>query len=64
VTPDEYAPTDADFPALVAYAGKNTRLLPGEIIAAPGGRRQELVKAGDIAEVSLPPFGTLRNPVA
>jgi 2-keto-4-pentenoate hydratase/2-oxohepta-3-ene-1,7-dioic acid hydratase in catechol pathway len=62
VTPDEYAVNDVDFPALVAYAGKNTRLLPGEIIAAPG-HQQELVKAGDIAEVSLPPFGTLRNPV-
>jgi 2-keto-4-pentenoate hydratase/2-oxohepta-3-ene-1,7-dioic acid hydratase in catechol pathway len=64
VTPDELDVHTVDFPALVAHAGENTRLLPGEVIAAPGGSRQELVKAGDTAEVSLPPFGTLRNPVA
>jgi 2-keto-4-pentenoate hydratase/2-oxohepta-3-ene-1,7-dioic acid hydratase in catechol pathway len=64
VTPDELDVHTVDFPALVVRAGENTRLLPGEIIAAPGGSHQELVRAGDTAEVSLPPFGTLRNPVA
>jgi len=62
ITPDEYGP-ELDFPALVAHAAENTRLLPGEVIAAPGGSRQEPVRAGDTGEVSLPPFGVLRNPI-
>jgi 2-keto-4-pentenoate hydratase/2-oxohepta-3-ene-1,7-dioic acid hydratase in catechol pathway len=64
LTPDELEVHLVDFPALVAYAGKNTRLLPGEVIAAPGGSRQELVRPGDTGEVSLTPFGRLRNRVA
>jgi hypothetical protein len=65
ITPDELDVDGVDFPALVAHAGKNTRLLPGEVIAAPPiGAPREMVKAGDIAEVGLPPLGTLRNPVA
>jgi hypothetical protein len=63
VTPDEYDADGIDFGALVAYAGRNTRLLPGEIIAAAGGIRLEPVHAGETAEVSLPPFGVLRNAV-
>jgi fumarylacetoacetate (FAA) hydrolase len=62
VTPDEYTP-ELDFEALVEHARLNTRLLPGEVIAAPGGRRQEPVRAGETAEVDVPPFGVLRNPV-
>jgi fumarylacetoacetate (FAA) hydrolase len=64
VTPDELELDSVDFPALLARAGANTRLLPGDVIAAPGGQRREPVRAGDTAEVSLTPFGTLRNPVA
>jgi 2-keto-4-pentenoate hydratase/2-oxohepta-3-ene-1,7-dioic acid hydratase in catechol pathway len=65
ITPDEMDVGWVDFPALVAHAGQNTRLLPGEVIAAPPvGAPREMVQAGDIAEVSLPPLGTLRNPVA
>ncbi len=65
ITPDEMDIDWVDFPALVAHAGKNTRLLPGEVIAAPpAGAPREMVQAGDIAEVSLPALGTLRNPVA
>jgi hypothetical protein len=66
ITPDELEALHADFPALLAHAGRNTRLLPGDVIAAPGGARKELVHAGDIAEVSMEPwpFGVLRNPVA
>ena len=45
------------------YAARNTRLLPGDVIAAPG-EPQDAVGAGDIVELSLPPFGVLRNPVA
>jgi len=52
-----------DFGDLVASAARNTRLLPGDVIAAPGEAR-EPVGAGDIVELSLPPFGTLRNAVA
>jgi 2-keto-4-pentenoate hydratase/2-oxohepta-3-ene-1,7-dioic acid hydratase in catechol pathway len=65
ITPDELDVDSVDFPTLVAHAGMNTRLLPGEVVAAPPvGTPREMVKAGDIAEVSLPPLGTLRNPVA
>ena len=47
---------------LVAVAARNTRLLPGDVIAAPG-EPKEPVGAGDIVELSLPPFGVLRSPV-
>jgi 2-keto-4-pentenoate hydratase/2-oxohepta-3-ene-1,7-dioic acid hydratase in catechol pathway len=52
-----------DWGDLVTYAARNTRLLPGDVIAAPG-ELQDAVGAGDIVELSLPPFGVLRNPVA
>jgi hypothetical protein len=64
VTPDELEVDSVDFHELLANAAVNTRLLPGDVIAAPGGQRKEPVRAGDTAEVSLPPFGTLRNYVA
>jgi hypothetical protein len=64
LTPDELVEPGADFAALLAHAAANTRLLPGDVIAAPGGQRKELVHAGDVGEVSLEPFGVLRNPVA
>ena len=54
---------DEDWDDLVGVAARNTRLLPGDVIAAPGEAR-ELVGAGDVVELSLPPFGTLRNAVA
>jgi 2-keto-4-pentenoate hydratase/2-oxohepta-3-ene-1,7-dioic acid hydratase in catechol pathway len=52
-----------DLGDLVACAARNTRLLPGDVIAAPG-ELQDAVGAGDIVELSLPPFGVLRSPVA
>jgi hypothetical protein len=64
VTPDELEVDSVDFGELFAHAAANTRLLPGDVIAAPGGQRKEPVRAGDTAEVSLPPFGPLRNYVA
>jgi 2-keto-4-pentenoate hydratase/2-oxohepta-3-ene-1,7-dioic acid hydratase in catechol pathway len=64
VTPDELELDSVDFHELLSHAAANTRLLPGDVIAAPGGQRKEPVRAGDTAEVSLPPFGTLRNYVA
>jgi fumarylacetoacetate (FAA) hydrolase family protein len=63
VTPDELQVAEVDFDALVAHAGANTRLLPGDVISAPGGSRKERLTSGDVAEVSLPPFGVLRNRV-
>ncbi|HVA32308.1 MAG TPA: hypothetical protein VMU58_13680 [Gaiellaceae bacterium] len=64
LTPDEPALEVADFDAFVAHAGRNTRLLPGDVIVAPGGSRKETVRPGEIGEISVTPFGTLRNPVA
>jgi 2-keto-4-pentenoate hydratase/2-oxohepta-3-ene-1,7-dioic acid hydratase in catechol pathway len=63
MTPDQYTANVVDFQALLAHAAQNTRLLPGEVIAAPGGHRHEPARAGDTVEVSLPPFGVLRNHV-
>ena len=54
---------DEDWGDLVAYAARNTRLLPGDVIAAPG-EPQDGVGPGDTVELSLPPFGVLRNVVA
>jgi hypothetical protein len=64
LTPDELEVDSVDFRELLAHAAANTRLLPGDLIAAPGGQRKEPMRAGDTAEVSLLPFGTLRNYVA
>lgn len=64
ITSDEYESELVDFQALADHAARNTRLLPGELIVAPGGSRKELVEPGSQVEVSLPPFGALRNAVA
>jgi 2-keto-4-pentenoate hydratase/2-oxohepta-3-ene-1,7-dioic acid hydratase in catechol pathway len=60
LTPDEVEPA---LDGLFAQAAQNTRLVPGDVIAAPGDRA-EMARSGDVVELSLPPFGTLRNPVA
>jgi hypothetical protein len=49
--------TDFDFDAALAFAARNTRLYPGDLLAAPA---HEVVAAG---EVSYEGIGTLRNPV-
>lgn len=64
ITPDEATLDGTDFEALAAHAGANTRLLPGDVLVAPGGSRKEPVHAGETAEIELAPFGALRNPVA
>jgi len=64
VTPDEAAIDGSDFEALLVHAAANTRLLPGDVIVAPGGSRKEPVRAGDTVEIELAPFGRLSNPVA
>jgi hypothetical protein len=64
MTPDQFTVHFVEFEALLAHAAQNTRLLPGEVIAAANAHRQEPAHAGDTVEVSLPPFGVLRNVVA
>jgi 2-keto-4-pentenoate hydratase/2-oxohepta-3-ene-1,7-dioic acid hydratase in catechol pathway len=63
VTPDLVENADVDWDALLEHAERNTRLLPGDVIAAPGVP-QNPVRADDVAELSLPPLGVLRNVVA
>lgn len=63
LTPDEFEPAGIDFAALADRAARNTRLLPGELLAA-GAERREPARAGDVVEVALPPFEALRNSVA
>jgi hypothetical protein len=53
---------DVDWERLVAHAARNTRLLPGDVIAAPGavGGR---AAAGAVVGHGGAPFGVLRNRV-
>jgi hypothetical protein len=62
ITPDELTPAGADWAGLVAFAAENTRLLPGDVIAAPGEPRAP-VRPGDVVELAVPPFGTIRSVV-
>ena len=62
VTPDDF-PSRYDWHALVEYAGRNTKLLPGDILAA-GSMRDGPYRAGDVVEVQLDEIGTLRNVIA
>ena len=61
VTPEDF-PSRGDWTALVEHAGRNTRLLPGDILAA-GSRRGGPHSAGDTVEVNLEEIGVLRNTV-
>jgi fumarylacetoacetate (FAA) hydrolase len=62
VTPDDF-PSRDDWHALVEYAGRNTQLLPGDILAA-GSMRDGPYRAGDVVAVQLDEIGTLRNVIA
>lgn len=59
VTPDQMRVDAPDWGRILARAARNTRLVPGDVIASPGARR-EPVRAGGVGEVALPPFGALR----
>jgi 2-keto-4-pentenoate hydratase/2-oxohepta-3-ene-1,7-dioic acid hydratase in catechol pathway len=59
VTPDELE-TAGDWDPLVEYVGRNTRLYPGDILAA-GGELMGPFHAGDLVEVGFDPIGVLRN---
>lgn len=61
VTPDEF-PSRDDWLALVEHAGRNTRLLPGDILAA-GSMRDGPYGRGDIVELKLDEIGVLRNAI-
>jgi fumarylacetoacetate (FAA) hydrolase len=62
VTPEEF-PSRGDWSALVEHAARNTRLLPGDILAA-GSMRDGPYGVGDVVEVKLDEIGVLRNTVA
>jgi 2-keto-4-pentenoate hydratase/2-oxohepta-3-ene-1,7-dioic acid hydratase in catechol pathway len=62
VTPDELE-SAADWEPLLDHVGRNTRLLPGDVIAA-GGELLGPFRAGDVVEAGFEPIGILRNTVA
>jgi hypothetical protein len=64
ITPDQVEFDFVDFDELLDRAAENTRLQPGDVIAAPTTFRRDPVRAGGVADLVYPPFGYLRNPVA
>jgi 2-keto-4-pentenoate hydratase/2-oxohepta-3-ene-1,7-dioic acid hydratase in catechol pathway len=63
LAPPQESVNYADWAKLLTHAARNTKLLPGDVIAA-GAEAMAPVGAGDLVELDLPPFGTLRNYVA
>jgi len=61
VTPDDFSEHDEWLP-LVADAAQNTRLLPGDVLAA-GSRRDGPYRAGGLVELVHDEIGVLRNTV-
>lgn len=61
VTPDELD-TAGDWEPLVEAVARNTRLYPGDIVAA-GGELLGPFGAGDVVEVGFEPIGTQRSSV-
>jgi fumarylacetoacetate (FAA) hydrolase len=60
---DKGALHPGDWPALVANAARNTRLLPGDVIAV-GGTERFPVRRGETAELEVAGIGVLHNLVA
>ena len=60
VTPDEHTPPGVDWDHLVEHARRNTRLLPGDVIAADPVHQVEAAR-GDTVELELDGIGGLRN---
>ncbi len=60
VTPDEAPPTDFDWEIARQVAAWNTRLQPGDLLAAPAHETQEFVDTGGTIEFELEPIGVLR----
>ena len=63
VTPDEHTPPGTDWDELVDLVRRNTRLLPGDVIAANAVQRVQAA-AGDLVELELEEIGVLRNRIA
>jgi hypothetical protein len=63
VTPDEHTPAGLDWDGRVAHADRNTRLLPGDVIAGDAVQRVEVTR-GEVVELELEGIGVLRNRVA
>ena len=62
LTPDELP--GLRWQPLVELAGRNTRLLPGDLLAEPVGKELPPARAGDVVAAGIQPFGLLRIPVA
>jgi 2-keto-4-pentenoate hydratase/2-oxohepta-3-ene-1,7-dioic acid hydratase in catechol pathway len=63
LTPDEFEAPDG-WRAMVAYAARNTHLVPGDVLAhAESTRGGRPLRAGDVVDLELAPFGVLRNTV-
>jgi 2-keto-4-pentenoate hydratase/2-oxohepta-3-ene-1,7-dioic acid hydratase in catechol pathway len=60
VSPDDFTPPDVAWDDLLDYARRNTRLLPGDVIAADGVRRGDPLRSGEVA-AELEGIGVLRN---
>jgi hypothetical protein len=61
LTPDELP--GMRFEPLLESAARNTRLVAGDVVAAPPERELPPAGPGDVVEVELAPFGSLRNRV-
>lgn len=59
VTPDELE-SAGDWVPLIEHVARNTRLYPGDVVAA-GGELLGPFQPGDTAEAGFDPIGTLRN---
>jgi hypothetical protein len=58
VTPDEAPESELDWDAAVSLAARNTRLVPGDLLAAPS---HEIVRPDEVLELELEGIGILRN---
>ena len=61
VTPDEYD-SDQDWDELVAHAGRNTVLRPGDLLVVGTGAG-DAASRGDVVELAVDGIGVLRNTV-
>jgi len=64
LTPDEFDGGETDWNALLDRAELNTRLFPGDLIAAPVVSRSGPFTAGDTVALELEPIGVLSNRLA
>jgi len=63
VTRDELTPRGPDWDALVEHARRNTRLLPGDVIAAEPVEAASGFGRGQAVELELEGIGVLRNAI-